>query len=141
MLIRCRYTRVQIYHTSARKIKCTKYLVWLLLYFLFKADDWNFVVYSKDPKLKTFFYFSKFLFVAETQRFKVTSRLSTKADFSGVDISGSIGYRNKGQVFCISLGPVTICVAIGIIGLLYLFSIQSDILNAWYRSAPRPIIE
>ena len=31
------------------------------------------------------------------QGLKVTSRLSTKADFSGVDMSGSIGYRNKGS--------------------------------------------
>ena len=57
-----------------------------------------FVVYSKDPKLERFFfYFSKFWFSAEIQGFKVTSRLSTKADISGVDISGSIGYRNKGS--------------------------------------------
>ena len=44
-----------------------------------------------------------------------------KPIFSGVDISGSIGNRNKGKVFCIALGPVTICMAIRTIGLLYLF--------------------
>ena len=54
-----------------------------------------FVVYLKDPDLRNFFYFSKSWNVAETQGFKATQRLSTKADFSGVDISGSIGYRNK----------------------------------------------
>ena len=45
-----------------------------------------------------------------------------KTDFSGVDISGSIGIlETMCRVFCIALGPVTICIAIGTIGLLYLF--------------------
>ena len=36
-----------------------------------------------------------------------------------------------GQVFCIALGPVTICISIGTIELLYgiCFTIQGDILN------------
>ena len=38
--------------------------------------------------------------------------------------------ETRGQVFCIDLGPVTICIPIGTIELLYLSSIQSDILNA-----------
>ena len=50
-----------------------------------------FMVYSKDPKLKTLFHLSKSSFVAEIQGFKVTPKLSKKADFSSVDISGSIG--------------------------------------------------
>ena len=37
--------------------------------------------------------------------------------------------ETMGQVFCIALGPVTICIAIKTIGLLY-YIIQGDILNA-----------
>ena len=31
-----------------------------------------------------------------------------EADFSGVDVSGSFDIKTRSQVFCITLGPVTI---------------------------------
>ena len=44
-----------------------------------------------------------------------------KPIFSGLDISGSFDIKTRGQVFSIAVGPVTICIPIGRIELLYLF--------------------
>ena len=48
--------------------------------------------------------------------------------------------ETRGQVFCIALGPVTICIIISEqFDYFIYFIIQGDIWNAWKRSAPRPI--
>ena len=44
-----------------------------------------------------------------------------KSRFSGLDISGSFDIDTRYQVFCIALGPLAICIPIGIVELLYLF--------------------
>ena len=52
MMIRCWDTRIQSYPTSASKIKNTKCSAWLLLYFLFTADGWNFCGIFLSPWTK-----------------------------------------------------------------------------------------
>ena len=55
-----------------------------------------------------------------------------KADFSGLYTSDSFDIKTRGQVFCIALGPVTICKLFPTEELKYCiyFTIQRDILNA-----------
>ena len=77
------------------------------------------------------FYFFKFSFVAEIQGLKVTPRLSTKADFSGVDISFSIEYRNKGSsVLYSSWAGDHLCKPLEQLDCCIYLTIQADILNA-----------
>ena len=44
-----------------------------------------------------------------------------KVGFQGLKSKVLFDIETKGQVFCIALGPVTVCIPIGTIELLYLF--------------------
>ena len=62
MIIHWWETRIQIYPTSASKIKSINCSAWPFLYFLSKADDWNFCYTFLSPWNKSvFFLFFKIL--------------------------------------------------------------------------------
>ena len=82
-----------------------------------------FVVYPKRPKTKnTFFLFFKILIRCWDTR--VQSYLKAqwqKPIFQELISRVAFEIETRGQVFCIALGPATICIATGTIGLLHLF--------------------
>ena len=76
-----------------------------------------------------------FFFVIGTGTTVSVTNMFEKAEYNKPIFQGLISrvvfdVETRGQVFCIALGPVTLCITIGTIRLLYLFKMQGDILNA-----------
>ena len=77
--------------------------------------------------LKTFFCFSRGIFfnVSGTRSTVSVANLFEKAEYKKPIFQELISrvlweIETREQVFCVALGPVTICISIGIIELLYL---------------------
>ena len=78
--------------------------------------------------LKSFFcfYHGGFFNVIGTRTTVSVTNMFKKAEykkpiFQGLKSKVLFDIETKGQVFCIALGPVTICISVGTIELLYLF--------------------
>ena len=84
-----------------------------------------FVIYSQNPQLIALFLFFKMLIRSRDKRVQnyPTSAHTIKSTpiFQELISRVLLEIETRGQVFCIVLGPVIICIPIGTIGLLYLF--------------------
>ena len=117
-------------------------------------DKWcSFVIFTKKIRKKLILTYSRRSFVFVTTLFflMLSERIQhwallimlkkpeyEKPICQGLKSRVLFDIETKGQMFCIALGPVTICLSIGTIELLYLFY-NIHILNAWNRAATRKI--
>ena len=91
-----------------------------------KKGSKKIVILSYSRRSFVFKFDKSFLMLFGTRTTASVTNIFGKADykkpiFQGLKSKVLFDIETKGQVFCIALGPVTICISIGTIELLYLF--------------------